>query len=292
MENQSPSPVSHWTRSIFVPVAVLALALVGAGGYQYYRLSARNTANEQKILDLAGQLGVATSSLATATAALAAERAINASFASQVGQIQGTVATLDKLSKTDPELLRRYSQVYFLPDNYVPAALAPIEEKYLSDQKTAEQIQAGVWPHLRALLDAASSSQAPLLVSSAYRSFGEQGSLKTNYQIVYGTGANKFSADQGYSEHQLGTAVDLTTAKLGSLLTGFDQTGSYTWLTQNAYRYGFILSYPEKNGYFQYEPWHWRFVGVKLATYLHNENKLFYTLPQREINTYLINLFD
>ena len=130
-------------------------------------------------------------------------------------------------------------------------------------------------------------------IISAYRSFGEQSSLNTSYKITYGAGtANKFSADQGYSEHQLGTTVDLTTAKLGSSFEQFDGTIAYRWLQDNAYRYGFILSYPKNNKYYQYEPWHWRYVGVDLATKLHNDKKNFYDMDQREIDTYLIKFFD
>ncbi|MEK7495870.1 MAG: D-alanyl-D-alanine carboxypeptidase family protein, partial [Patescibacteria group bacterium] len=64
------------------------------------------------------------------------------------------------------------------------------------------------------------------------------------------------------------------------------------WLTENAYKYGFILSYPKQNTYYRFEPWHWRFVGVALATKLHDGNKYFYDLSQREIDQYLVSIFD
>jgi len=60
-----------------------------------------------------------------------------------------------------------------------------------------------------------------------------------------------------------------------ALILKFNKTKAYQWLLNNAYKYGFILSYPENNEYYIYEPWHWRFVGIKLATKLHNENKFF-----------------
>lgn len=111
--------------------------------------------------------------------------------------------------------------------------------------------------------------------------------------MVYGAGtANSFSADQGYSEHQLGTAVDIITPGLGGVLDGFDKTNAYQWMLQNAYKYGFILSFPQNNGYYVYEPWHWRFVGVKIATDLHNQNMHFYDMDQRVIDTYLVSIFD
>jgi D-alanyl-D-alanine carboxypeptidase len=130
-------------------------------------------------------------------------------------------------------------------------------------------------------------------VVSAYRSFGEQSSLKASYKRTYGAGtANSFSADQGYSEHQLGTTIDFTTTILGANFAGFDKSDAYEWLLDNAYKYGFIISYPKTNAYYTYEPWHWRFVGVELATKLHDDNQHFYDLDQRAINGYLVNLFD
>jgi len=111
--------------------------------------------------------------------------------------------------------------------------------------------------------------------------------------MTYGAGtANSFSADQGYSEHQLGTAIDFISSGQGGVLDGFDNTAAYQWMQANAYKYGFILSYPKDNGYYEYEPWHWRFVGVKLATDLHNQGKNFYDLDQRVIDNYLTTVFD
>jgi LAS superfamily LD-carboxypeptidase LdcB len=100
------------------------------------------------------------------------------------------------------------------------------------------------------------------------------------------------SADQGYSEHQLGTALDFTTRALGAGFTSFAKTEAYSWLQANAYKYGFVISYPEDNTYYQFEPWHWRFVGVSLATMLHEEGQNFYDVLQSKIDAYLIKIFD
>ena len=82
------------------------------------------------------------------------------------------------------------------------------------------------------------------------------------------------------------------TTGLGGAFAGFDRTGAYQWLLANAYKYGFVLSYPANNPYYIYEPWHWRYVGVKLSTALHDQNKNFYDLDQREIDQYLADIFD
>ena len=222
---------------------------------------------------------------------LNAEKNKNEFFAEQISGIQGTVNVLEKLSKTDEELLQKYSKVYFLNENYVPENLSVIDKKYTYNQNEIYQIHAKAQPFLYALLETASSSGSGLEIISAYRSFGTQASLKYGYSVVYGSGANQFSADQGYSEHQLGTTVDLT-SKDNVPFSKFDTTQAYKWLQENAYKYGFILSYPKSNQYYRFEPWHWRFVGVSLATKLHDNNQYFYGLDQREIDAYLVSIFD
>lgn len=212
-------------------------------------------------------------------------------FQGQIEKIAGTVGTLEKLSRTDEELLKKYSKIYFLNENYIPARLAEIDKLYLNKEATNIQIHADVWPKLERLLVAARRDGLNLLVASAYRSFATQSSLKANYKVLYGSGANAFSADQGYSEHQLGTALDFTTPASGlALLQAADP--AYKWLQENAHDYGFVLSYPPNNAYYKFEPWHWRYVGVDLATDLHEEKKYFYDLGQREIDEYLVKLFD
>ncbi len=214
-------------------------------------------------------------------------------YQQQVQSITGTVSSIEKLSKIDPQLLAKYSKIFFLSEHYAPARLAEIPAQYRYSDTKILKFESGAWPFLQRMIDAANSSNVTIYAFSAYRSFDEQSALKKDYRVTYGAGtANTFSADQGYSEHQLGTALDLIAPGQGGALDGFDATPAYNWLTANAYKYGFILSYPKGNAYYVFEPWHWRFVGVKLATYLHDNNKHFYDLEQREIDTYLINLYD
>lgn len=211
----------------------------------------------------------------------------------QVGAVAGRVTDLTKLSKTDPELLAKYSKVFFLSDTYAPARLSEIPASYRYNETKHLQFVTDALPFLEDMLNRAKTDGVSIFVSSAYRSFNTQEALKGQYTVTYGAGtANSFSADQGYSEHQLGTTVDLITTGTNGQLTGFDKKPAYTWMLNNAYRYGFVLSYPKDNGYFIFEPWHWRFVGVKLATDLHNSGKYFYEMDQRDIDPYLISLFD
>jgi len=301
-------------------VGVGAVIFAGLFGYAYLRISELTTEVGHLTQELAStteKLSERTDQLAAGVLALdqkalglsntlsAAERKIEATrsnvdavksqvggVAQAVGSISGTVTTLEKLSKTDPELLQKYSRVFFLNEHYAPERISEIEKQYLYSEDSPETIHALVWPYLKALIDSAQSANTKLYIKSAYRSFDEQKSLKSAYQVVYGAGAaNQFSADQGYSEHQLGTTVDFITTGLGGGLEGFDRTQAYQWLLANAHLYGFTLSYPSNNAYYIFEPWHWRFVGVKLATFLKEQNKHFYDLEQREIDEYLTEIF-
>lgn len=220
------------------------------------------------------------------------EELIN-SFRSNIDSLSSEVNTIVKLRNLDPELLKKYSKVYFLNENYIPRSLSQIESRYINNPNKPDQyILSNVLPFLYALLDNAQKDGINLKIRWAYRSFLEQYKLKSQDTMLYGSGANKFTADQGYSEHQLGTTVDFTTNEYNGNAYLFNKTKAYQWLLNNAYKYGFILSYPENNSYYVFEPWHWRFVGIKLATKLHNENKHFYDLDQREIDQYLLYIFD
>jgi D-alanyl-D-alanine carboxypeptidase len=174
----------------------------------------------------------------------------------------------------------------------VPEDLTSIPPDYLYEKDKDIKMHTKAFSYLQSLIVAAEDNGINLRIISAYRSFGEQSALKNTYAVIYGSGANKFSADQGYSEHQLGTAIDFTTVKLGANFTAFEKSDAYKWLSENAYKYGFVVSYPKGNAYYQFEPWHWRFVGKSLANMLHEENKYFYDVDQRTIDNYLINIFD
>lgn len=220
------------------------------------------------------------------------EKNKNDDFEDQIKKISGTVGVLDKLSKTDKELLQKYSKVYFLNEHYIPEKIVPIEKKYLYNEAASKSIHGKVEPYLNEMIDAALDDGIKIWVVSSYRSFNEQASLKGAYTKTYGTGANAFSADQGYSEHQLGTTLDFTTEGLGGSINGFDGTPAYEWMQKNAHKYGFTLSYPKGNAFYVYEPWHWRFVGEDLASDLKKDNAYFYDWDQRKIDEYLISIFD
>lgn len=272
---------------------VVALILAGYVAYGYRVLDQDLKSVEGNNMELITQLDMAKGENLNLLELTKYQQTIIDSFNGQIQSISSTVGTLDKLSKTDKELLKKYSKVYFLNENYVPATLTQVDEKYAFSDNGNFLVHAEVWPYLEKLLNAARADGIELLVASAFRSFDTQASLKSEYKVIYGAGtANQFSADQGYSEHQLGTSVDFTTLIVGGTFSKFKSDPAYQWLKDNAHKYGFVLSYPEGNTYYKFEPWHWRFIGVSLAEFLHRENKYFYDLDQREIDTYLIKLFE
>ncbi len=283
-----------------ISIITIAVILLFAGflGFETYSLSKNKVALEN---DLAG----VKSNLASTSANFSKTRRERNEFeeafqneksrvdfvAAQVGSITDTIGLLEKIKKVDPELLQKYSKVYFLNENYVPSKLSQIDPKYIFPKKDL-YFHAGILSFLSSMLDGALGEGIDMKILSAYRSFDEQSDLKITYKVTFGSGANKFSADQGYSEHQLGSAIDFTTEKSGGSLVGFEKTPAYSWLEANGYKFGFILSYPKINSYYKYEPWHWRVVGRELAKKLHDEETYFYDLDQREIDQFRGSFFD
>ena len=285
-------------RSTFIlgiTVAVLIVALA----YSWYSLHSLTSEYETTLGDAGDQIATLTARLAELEGergnleeTLGLEQSKNAEFESEISDISKTVGTLHKLATTDSELLAKYSKVYFLNENYIPARLSLIDTKFRFNPAEELYFHTKVLPDLEELLADAVEDGVDIQVLSAYRSFGIQQDLKSSYTVTYGTGANRFSADQGYSEHQLGTAADFTTASLKGKLVGFETTEAYEWLESHGHEYGFVLSYPPGNTYYIYEPWHWRYVGKELAEDLHDDGKHFHDLEQREINEYLASFFD
>lgn len=273
-------------------VAIVSLLIIGFGAYKYYLLSKNLENSSQQIEKLNDSIASTKAQNESLILELSQFQNISDSFAGQIASITSTVIDYAKINNTDTQLLQKYSKVFFLNENYIPKEITLIDPKYTYNKKE-EYFHKKVLPFLENMINDAKNSKIDIVVLSAYRSFESQTSLKSIYKVTYGAGtANQFSADQGYSEHQLGTATDLTTPTVGATLSSFSKTSAYKWLIENAYKYGFIISYPANNAYYQFEPWHWRFVGIKLATYLHDNKKNFYDLDQRVINNYLVNFFD
>ncbi len=112
-----------------------------------------------------------------------------------------------------------------------------------------------------------------ITVTTAYRDYTFQQTLYDKYVLQDGVEkADMYSARAGFSEHQTGLAIDLKNPKLTNVRLSDED---YTWLKENAYKYGFIIRFPEKKeqltGY-QEENWHIRYVGYEHAKIIHDNN--------------------
>lgn len=151
------------------------------------------------------------------------------------------------------------------PKNYVPA-LANLSFPGGRGQMRPEA--AAALQQMFADYQAQGGSQ--LTVVSPYRSYNTQVSTYNGWVSRLGQAqADRQSARPGTSEHQTGLAVDINTGAD----QGFGASPPGVWLAANSYKYGFIVRYPDGSepitGY-EYEPWHFRFIGVELATEMHS----------------------
>jgi D-alanyl-D-alanine carboxypeptidase len=149
------------------------------------------------------------------------------------------------------------------PQDYVPEGLVDVPVPHTWDPLLRQEASDAIV----AMFDAAASEAGLSLASnSAYRSYAAQ-------QSIY-DGDDLSTARPGHSEHQTGLVMDIG-AESGecSLDQCFGDTDEGIWLRDNAYRFGFILRYPADKtpitGY-EYEPWHFRYVGLDLATEMHD----------------------
>jgi D-alanyl-D-alanine carboxypeptidase len=153
------------------------------------------------------------------------------------------------------------------PSTYAPADLTSVGN--------GQQMRAEAATALQKLFTDAQTAGYTLLADSAYRSYNTQVSTYASIVKSYGqTYADTVSARAGFSEHQTGWAVDIGTGSC-HVADCFGDTPGGKWAQDNAYKYGFLLRYPDNltniTGY-SHEAWHFRYVGVVLSTELHQQN--------------------
>jgi D-alanyl-D-alanine carboxypeptidase len=168
---------------------------------------------------------------------------------------------------------------YSLPNNYIPGDLVrPNVAFSFGDQKLEKgflrQVAATA---LEKMFADAKNSGIELYAVSGYRSYSRQKTIfDAEINKVGKAKAVQAVALPGSSEHQTGLAMDIASKSTNLDLTeGFAQTKEGEWLAENAHRFGFILRYPkDKEGItiYEYEPWHFRYVGVKAATIIYKHN--------------------
>jgi len=160
------------------------------------------------------------------------------------------------------------NKTYGLPSTYEP--INPYKEITNDYLYGADYIEDYVMNEYLKMNEDAKKEGINLKITSGYRSYNVQVDLYNEYKKRDGKeAADKYSARAGHSEHQSGLCFDLNGTN-----EKFIETKEGKWLNDNAYKYGFALRFPEGatkyTGYI-YEGWHFRYVGVDLATKLYND---------------------
>lgn len=158
-----------------------------------------------------------------------------------------------------------------LSENYIPSDLEQISLEYSCDNKYLRKIAKD---NFEEMAKDAKTNGFNLVAVSTYRSYQYQNKLYNNYVNDKGYYyADMCSARAGHSEHQTGLAVDI--ADLSLDYDNFEYTKEFIWVKENAHKYGFIMRYPKAKFHitgFKYEPWHYRYVGINIATYIYEND--------------------
>ena len=149
------------------------------------------------------------------------------------------------------------NKFHYLNEDYLPDDIVPISNWYAYEGHSTKK---EVYDHYVSMWNDANEQGLVLLVNSSYRTFEEQ-------QEQYDMSNDDYASRPGYSEHQTGLALDIVSD--GVQGNEFENTDEFKWLQENAHKYGFILRYPKDKEYisgYNYESWHYRYVGEELAT--------------------------
>ncbi len=184
-------------------------------------------------------------------------------------------------TRSGDDLLVLVNKKYKLPSTYSPNDLVPVSNSGIRTTKTGLYVRNIMTNDLKAMNNALAQEGIDIAILSAYRSYQTQ-QATYSYWVSYNGGntdaADQVSARPGHSQHQLGTAVDFTSSEIGDALgTQFGNTKASNWLKQNAWKYGFVLSFPsgwENETGFNYEPWHYRYIGQTNAANWHNSGQI------------------
>lgn len=213
------------------------------------------------------------------------------------------------LTGLSPIYLLLANKDIILGSDYIPENLSSIDNAYVAywHHATGLELEDRALQALYQMLqEMHAQGVEDVMVTSAYRSYGRQQELfnlyvneefstisenaykylgedyiQKNYHdkgkrsLSYADAlkvVRSYSAEPGTSEHQTGLCVDFITSTMQELDNSFENTEAFEWLAENAYKFGFVLRYPQGKeditGYI-YEPWHYRFVGREAATDMH-----------------------
>ena len=194
--------------------------------------------------------------------------------------IRHNYAYYENTIKTDTELeyAMLVNKYYYLTEEYAPDDLVTISTKYSWGSSGSQKVRKAAYDAYLKMHDAANQEGIYLMVNSSYRDYKSQERVYNNYKTNHGEEyADKIAARPGFSEHQTGLALDIFSLNASTQAT-FKDTDAYKWLKENSYKYGFILRYPEgleKTTGYNFESWHYRYVGEELAKKIYESNLTF-----------------
>lgn len=186
---------------------------------------------------------------------------------------------MDKEEYVDIERIDKFgfdmlvNKYHSVDSNFVPDNLVDISKVYTGGEKY--QANGTAVAALVKMFDDAKRDGLEMEINSAYRSYNEQIEIAEFYRKWYGDNyVNNYVAKPGHSEHQTGLAFDIGSATVES----FSSSKEYTWMQENAHKYGFIRRFyknAESLTGFRSEPWHYRYVGKEIASYIFEHNITF-----------------
>ena len=165
------------------------------------------------------------------------------------------------------------NKYHYVTKDYIPNNLIPAKEYC----KNGVLLNEEAYNAFTQMAKDALNENLHLRIISGYRDYAYQEKLYNNYlKNDSQEKVDSYSARPGYSEHHTGLAIDLDNTIQD--FNHFHLTKEFSWLKNNAHKYGFILRYPlgkEKITGYKYEPWHYRYIGQDIATYIYQNNITF-----------------
>lgn len=167
------------------------------------------------------------------------------------------------------------NKFYHLDKSYERTDLQNINLAYAYANNSAAEIVIEKFKQMRD--DIEEEMNVHLMVNSSYRSYEDQEEIYNEFKKVSLKYADSYAARPGYSEHQTGLAIDITSLEHPTA-NEFKESEEYKWLKENCHKYGFVLRYPEGREHitgYSTESWHFRYVGEEAATQIYKENITF-----------------
>lgn len=191
----------------------------------------------------------------------------------------------ERETDTSKEELMLVNRMYGLDSKYTPEDIITIPIKYAY---SGIKIKNSILDSIISLIDAAKEEGYTFVVSYGYRTYKEQKKLYDSYANSYGkASADEYVARPGHSEYETGLSFDLEPYKDMSKVKNIKELEEYSWLRDNAHKYGFIFRFESDKEYltgFSEDPWRLRYVGVDAAEMMYNEKICF-----EEYYAYFVN---